>query len=684
MPESRGFDIPNPMDHAQGAEGKNYLLAIGIDAYTHCRPLKNAVGDAKAFVGVMKEQYGFSEECIFECYDEDATREGVWKVFRKLKRKLTSADNLIIYYAGHGHLDEELDWGYWVPVEARPRAEHTFLENKTIIEFIKRFTCYHLVLISDSCFSGSFFGDSRDMSTTFSAAPSRWAITSGRKQKVLDGDPGLGSPFSDYLLKYLRENPSSLLLSELGNRVKISTNAHTELYQTPRAEPLQIKGHEGGEFVFRRKAQRVSSNSDPLQKDLSAWNQAKAAHTINAYRTYLDHFPEGEFQELAESRIAQLSAFSRRDKDIAAWRKAKEQHSVEGYTAYLRDFPEGDFVLLAEKALDRVRKKQASLQAEIHRKEKLQAYLQEGNELFEEGDYEGTLECWEEALAIAKEGEKDKIEKAIAEAREKISDSKPAVHPLLQEFGIKMIRVEGGTFRMGSEEGRDNEKPVHEVTLSSYDIGKYPITQAQWEKVMGSNPSHFKGCPDCPVEKVSWQDAQEFIGKLNQQTGQQFSLPTEGQWEFAARGGNESKGYRYAGSNELEEVGWYWKNSGDEVLEGEWKLKRINENNCKTHPIGEKKPNELGLYDMSGNVWEWCEDWFGAYPAGPLKDPKGPESGRLPCVARWVLGLNEAILLPRVPSLRLRPLLPRPQHRLSSRPGRFLEGIRPLFIPRIL
>ena len=179
---------------------------------------------------------------------------------------------------------------------------------------------------------------------------------------------------------------------------------------------------------------------------------------------------------------------------------------------------------------------------------------------------------------------------------------------------FEMVRVEGGTFRMGatSEQGSDvwdNEKPVHSVTLSGYYIGKTEVTQALWKAVMGINPSRFKG-DYLPVENVSWDDCQEFIRKLNSMTGQNFRLPTEAEWEFACRGGNNSRGYKYSGSNNLGSVAWYDGNSGN-----------------KTHPVGTKAPNELGIYDMSGNVWEWCADWYGDYSSGAQTNPTGPYGG---------------------------------------------------------
>ena len=180
---------------------------------------------------------------------------------------------------------------------------------------------------------------------------------------------------------------------------------------------------------------------------------------------------------------------------------------------------------------------------------------------------------------------------------------------------FKMIKVEAGTFRMGAtpeqKDPLDREKPVHSVTLSSYYIGETEVTQALWEAVMGNNPSRFKGSSN-PVEQVSWNDCQEFISRLNAATGQRFRLPTEAEWEYAARGGSKSRGYQYSGGNNLFDVAWYTDNSGS-----------------KTHPVKIKQANELGIYDMSGNVWEWCQDWFKGnyYKKSPSTDPTGPDSG---------------------------------------------------------
>ena len=207
-----------------------------------------------------------------------------------------------------------------------------------------------------------------------------------------------------------------------------------------------------------------------------------------------------------------------------------------------------------------------------------------------------------------------------------------------------MILIEGGTFSMGATNGESNEKPKHKVTLDSFLISKYEVTQAEWEAVMGNNPGYFKGA-NLPVEQVSWYDCVEYCDKRSiaegltpvyaidktktdpnnesmfiydsikwivtmNRSANGYRLPTEAEWEFAARGGKMSKEYKHSGSDNIRNVAWYHDNSGS-----------------TTHPVGEKQANELGLYDMTGNVWEWCWDWYGSYTAETEVNPEGPVKG---------------------------------------------------------
>ena len=197
--------------------------------------------------------------------------------------------------------------------------------------------------------------------------------------------------------------------------------------------------------------------------------------------------------------------------------------------------------------------------------------------------------------------------------------SKPDLQPQIETITVNgvsfnMVYVEGGTFKMGAteEQGNDSyndEKPSHYVTLSDYYIGETEVTQELWKAVMGNNPSYYSDDEKKPVDSVSWNNVQEFITKLSNQTNRKFRLPTEAEWEYAARGGNQSCNCKYSGDDSIDKIAWYYSNSKEE-----------------THPVAQLRPNELGLYDMSGNVWEWCQDWYSEdyYYSGENFNPNGP------------------------------------------------------------
>ncbi|MFZ4521101.1 MAG: formylglycine-generating enzyme family protein [Bacteroidales bacterium] len=178
----------------------------------------------------------------------------------------------------------------------------------------------------------------------------------------------------------------------------------------------------------------------------------------------------------------------------------------------------------------------------------------------------------------------------------------------------EMVFIQGGRFKMGSVAGGSDEKPVHEIVLDDFRIGRFEVTQYEWRLIMDQDTSkrYFEGCDSCPVERVSWNNVQEYLQTLNEKTKMNYRLPTEAEWEFAARGGIYSKAYKYSGSNEEAEVAW-----------------KVGNSDLKTHPVGQKKPNELGIYDMTGNVFEWCADWYapGWYQVSQVKNPKGPVDG---------------------------------------------------------
>lgn len=249
--------------------------------------------------------------------------------------------------------------------------------------------------------------------------------------------------------------------------------------------------------------------------------------------------------------------------------------------------------------------------------------------------------CYEEGIGIGKDlfealkwyhkaaeqGDTDakkkleEIETLCSATAEDLKPQKDTVAEFtVKGVSFKMIRVQGGSFKMGAtpEQGYDSykdEKPEHEVILDDYYIGETEVTQSLWNAVMGNNPSRWEG-DSLPVENVTWDDCRSFITRLNSMlhehlpVGYKFCQPTEAQWEYAARGGNKSQGFKYAGSDNIDDVAWYAANSGGKI-----------------HPVKTKSPNELRLYDMSGNIWEWCQDWYGKYSKSSRINPSGPLSG---------------------------------------------------------
>lgn len=278
-------------------DGKNYLLVIGIDTYAHCPILFNAVKDAKEIVEVLQTRFRFHPENITTLYNEKANKRNIYNAFRSLQRKVTTDDNFLVYFSGHGEFDKDFGLGYWIPVNAEIGATEQYIPNSEIRNIFSAIQSHHTFLMVDSCFSGALFakGASREVSLRKERDPSRWGLTAGRNEIVTDGQPGKNSPFADSILYQLKNTDKPIGVAELCNKVLevVSANAN----QTPRGEPLKVDGHQGGQFVFHLKMDEVAD-----------WSATLAANSVAAFQSFITKYPDSKNSFFAKEQIKDLQA----------------------------------------------------------------------------------------------------------------------------------------------------------------------------------------------------------------------------------------------------------------------------------------------------------------------------------------------------------------------------------------
>ncbi|MFN2456061.1 MAG: SUMF1/EgtB/PvdO family nonheme iron enzyme [Pyrinomonadaceae bacterium] len=544
--------------HAQDeglAAGRSYALVIGNNTYQHIRRLKTAEDDAREVAAVLQDQYGFQTKLLL-----NANRQQIISAINSYRRELDANANLLIYYAGHGVNDKDIDKAYWLPVDATLDDNSNWISADDITNNIRGIPARHVLIVSDSCYSGTL---TRGLEPSISepvarqkylqkmmAGKSRTLMASGGNEPVADGGGGNHSIFANALLRGLTQADKRMFTAGELFQGYIQESVAGRAEQTPEYNPLRNSGHDNGDFVFVR----VKVGGKTVEVKVST--PASAPPPVSA------------------------AAF-----ELSFWDSIKTSTDAEDYREYLAKYPNGQFASIAR------RRAAKSVVAEA-----------------------------------AQPANRPATNPAANTVASNAKSSSALARRIQTRGGMELVLIPAGSFMMGSTNGDADEKPVHRVDINySFYMGRTEVTQAQWQAVMGTTVQQQRDKADPkypmrgegdnnPMYYVSWDEAQAFIQKLNQQDdGYYYRLPSEAEWEYACRAGTTGD---YAG--DLDAMAWYGDNSGQTRLNSaeifrtdkENYYKRIKENGNQTHAVGSKVPNSFGLYDMHGNVNEWCADWY--------------------------------------------------------------------------
>ena len=718
----RALKVVSEFSHAGGRIGTYHALLVGINDYKdpEIPDLETPVNDVNEMTVLLKKKYGFRVKRLI---NSKASREGINNALRHLVVTAKKEDSVLIYYAGHGGHDKVVGGGYWVPWDARHSNTGSYFDNVLTQKLIAGMKARHVLLISDSCYSGTLFGKARalppDITDKYYLSlfneKSRWGMTSGNFTPVSDGGTDGHSVFAYQLIKALRKNSSPYLSTQqlyTGFAHIVANNSE----QSPMCRPIKNTGDQGGEFIFimaeeespdpvapappaAKKQSWLSveanvANADVLvdgkpvgKTPLSDYELAPGGHRITVAgqgygsyeKTYT--FRSGRSKEinvlLAEAKPVNGSLAVDTIPEDAVVKimniREKYQRGIElGPGKYhVRVLAPGydtqnlwTEVGLGEDKIITVHLEKAEPKQPVPQKPAASA----GNTASSPGSFSSQLDdlaarkakwdTWQAGMeadyaklkalendqAIPAEQRKqlfkaflaqyaadnsystqdEALRRNAASSLETLDNAgKVYVEPVT---GMQFVWVPGGCFQMGDTfgDGSSYEKPAHKVCVAGFWLGKTEVTQGQWTKIMGSNPSKFKKGDNYPVEQVSWNDCQIFIKKLNSRSGKSFRLPHEAEWEYAAREGGKKvrfgTGKDTIGPDEANfDASAKYKESNS----------RSGQYRKQTVPVDSFSPNSLGLYNMSGNVWEWCQDWYGEnyYSNSPQDNPHGPFEG---------------------------------------------------------
>jgi len=602
----------------------SYALVIGIDHYTKGWPrLSGAVHDAQLVADVLREK-GFQVTFMKDLNSRELKQ--AFEEFFIFKGETPQA-RLFVWFAGHGHtLDGE---GFLIPADApRPGAGAQFkfkaLSMRRFGEFVRLAKSKHALAVFDSCFSGTIFDTQRTAPpaavTIATTRPVRQFLSSGDSNQKVSDDGRFRKLFVRAIRGEERADANRdgyLTGSELGLFLTDRLTNLTQSRQTPRYGKLRDEDWDRGDFVFR-----LASNGATVSAPSS-----EVSHTTLSVSTNVTGA-----RVLVDGRRVGETPLSDVEVSPGEHRIRVEKQGYDPYRKRIRLESGRSMSLYVD--LSEARPRKARLFVETEPDDATVKILNIGPTFYQGMELDpGRYHV--EVSATGYQAEKLWVDLSAGEDRnismrlDPVVADRPAAsgkagRTFTNNLGMEFVYIKPGTFMMGSpsnEPKRDNDERQHRVTLTrGFYMQSTEVTQGQWKRVMGSNPSRFKNCGDnCPVEKVSWNDCQEFIRKLNRmEGGNKYRLPTEAEWEYACRAGTDTP-FSFGGCLSTDQANYDGNYPMPGCSKGEYRKTTVR---SASFP-----PNPWGLYDMHGNVWEWCQDWFGDYPSGSVSDPAGPSSG---------------------------------------------------------